>query len=167
MGANIWQRDSTGSGSGTSFKVGPAPVQHPARSGKRKLVWTKDQQEQPATPAAFKPSPAQHCGSTAPDASFSQHDHFEKRARMNDGQTAAQNGHHYGYEGQPQFRPFHSRAPTVETRKQQTGAASLDPAVVQQQRQKEAELAELKRRIQKHEAQLAAQKVRLPSLADL
>lgn len=158
MGANVWQRDTSGTGPGTSFKIGPAPVQHPARPGKRKLVWTKDQQDQPATPAASTPSPAQSCGTDAPATSYSQHDHFEKRARMNDGLAASHNGHQQGYEGQNYARLHVPRMPVAETRRQQYGAASQDPAVVQQQRQKAAELAELKRRIQEHEAQLAAQK---------
>jgi len=159
MGANVWQRDTSGTGAGTSFKIGPAPVQHPARPGKRKLVWTKDQQDQPATPAAFTPSPAQFRGTDAPATSYSQHDHFEKRARMNDGLAASHNGHQQGYEGQHYARLHVPRVPVAETRRQQSGAASQDPAVVQQQRQKAAELAELKRQIQQHEAQLAAQKV--------
>lgn len=159
MGANVWQRDTSGTGSGTSFKIGPAPVQHPARPGKRKLVWTKDQQDQPATPAAFTPSPTQSRGTDAPATSYSQHDHFEKRARMNDGLAASHNGHQQGYEGQSYPRLHVPRVPVAETRRQQSGAASQDPAVVQQQRQKAAELAELKRRIQEHEAQLAARKV--------
>ncbi|KAA6418355.1 MAG: dnaJ protein subfamily C member 27-like [Trebouxia sp. A1-2] len=158
MGANVWQRDTSGTGSGTSFKIGPAPVQHPARPGKRKLVWTKDQQDQPATPAAFTPSPTQSRGTDAPATSYSQHDHFEKRARMNDGLAASHNGHQQGYEGQSYPRLHVPRVPVAETRRQQSGAASQDPAVVQQQRQKAAELAELKRRIQEHEAQLAARK---------
>lgn len=163
MGANVWQRDTSGTGPGTSFKIGPTPVQHPARPGKRKLVWTKDQQDQPATPAAFTPSLAQSCGTDAPATSYSQHDHFEKRARMNDGLAASHNGHQQGYEGQNYARLHVPRMPIAETRRQQSGAASQDPAVVQQQRQKAAELAELKRRIQEHEAQLAAQKVTYPA----
>lgn len=77
---------------------------------------------------------------------------------MNDGLAASHNGHQQGYEGQNYSRLHVPRMPVAETRRQQYGAASQDPAVVQQQRQKAAELAELKRRIQEHEAQLAAQK---------
>lgn len=78
---------------------------------------------------------------------------------MNDGLAASQNNHQQGYESQKYARLHVPRVPAAETRRQQSGAASQDPAVVQQQRQKAAELAELKRRIQEHEAQLAAQKV--------
>ncbi len=156
MGANVWQRDVSGSGTGTTFKIGPTPVQHPARPGKRKLVWTKDQQDQPATPAASVPGPASHRNGDAPTTSYTQHDHFEKRSRLNEGAGAPHNGHYRDHDHQQNHRPF---IPRAETKQQQSGAASQDPVATQQQRMKEAELAELKRRIQKHEAQLAAQKV--------
>lgn len=158
MGANVWQRDTTGSGSGNTFNIGPAPIQHPARPGKRKLVWTKEQQDQPTTPAAFTPGPASHRTSDAPSISCSQHDHFEKRARLNDGLPASRNGHYRGDNDHQPHRPPVTRPCLAETKQQQTGAGAKDPAAVQAQRLKAAELAELKRRIQKHEAQLAAQK---------
>ena len=159
MGANVWQRDTTGSGSGNTFNIGPAPIQHPARPGKRKLVWTKEQQDQPTTPAAFTPGPASHRTSDAPSISCSQHDHFEKRARLNDGLPASRNGHYRGDNDHQPHRPPVTRPCLAETKQQQTGAGAKDPAAVQAQRLKAAELAELKWRIQKHEAQLAAQKV--------
>ena len=159
MGANVWQRDSTGNGQGSSFKIGSAAAPHPARLGKRKLVWTKDQQEQPATPAASAPYPAAYRGNAAPSTSSSQHDHFEKRARVNESFSAPHNGYHRGQEAPPQRRHHNLGAPSAGTRQQQTGAASQDPAAVLERRRKEAELAELKRRIQEHEAQAAEHKV--------
>lgn len=165
MGANIWQRDTTGSGQGTTFKIGPAAVPQPARPGKRKLVWTKDQQDQPSTPAAFAPSPATYRGTDAPSSSYSQQDHFEKRARLNDSMSTQHNGYHRGHEA-PQRRHQARVPPLPETRKQQTGATSQDPAAVLERREKEAELAELKRRIQEHEEQAAEHKVRLLTFAD-
>ena len=159
MGANVWQRDSAGNGQGSSFKTGSAAAPHPARLGKRKLVWTKDQQDQPATPAASAPYPAAYRGNAAPNTSSSQHDHFEKRARLNESFNAPHNGYHRGQEAAPQRRHHNLGVPSAGTRQQQTGAASQDPAAVLERRRKEAELAELKRRIQEHEAQAAEHKV--------
>ena len=155
MGANVWQRDSTGSG--TSFKVGPAPPQYPARPGKRKLVWTKGQQDQPATPAVSVPGLQR--ASEGPSTSYSQPDHFEKRARLNG--SYAENGYHHGCESHASNRSNGARQHVADKRQQQTSSASAskNPAAVQAQQQKAAELAELKRRIQQQEAQLLQQKV--------
>ena len=165
MGANVWQRDTTGNGQGSSFKIGSAAAPHPARPGKRKLVWTKDQQDQPATPAASAPYPAAYRGSAALSTSSSQHDHFEKRARLNESLNAPHIDYHRGPKAPPQRRHPSIGAPPVETKQQQTGAASQEPAPVLEQRQKEAELAELKRRIQEHEAQAAKHKACTASFA--
>ena len=159
MGANVWQRDSSGTGQGTTFKIGSAAAAHPARPGKRKLVWTKDQQEQPATPAASTPSPAMHRASNAPSTSYSQPDHFEKRARLNDSSKPPQTGYHHNHQAPMPRRHQGAWIPLPETRQQQSGAAAADPASVLQRRKKEAELAELKRRIQEHEEQAAEHKV--------
>ena len=165
MGANIWQRDTTGNGQGSTFKIGSAGAPHPARLGKRKLVWTKDQQDQPATPAASARYPAAYRGNAAPSASSSHQDHFEKRARLTESLHPPHNGYHRGQEAPPQRRHHNIGAPSMETRQQQTGAASQDPAAVLERRRKEAELAELKRRIQEHEAQAAEHKVSATSAA--
>ncbi len=166
MGANVWQRDTTGNGQSSSFKVGSAAAPNPARLGKRKMVWTKDQHHQPATPAASAPYPAPYRGNAAPSTSYSQHhDHFEKRARLNEPFHAPHNGCHRDPEAPPQRRHHNVQAPPAETRQQQTSAASLAPAAVLERRKKEAELAELKRRIQEHEAQAVEHKVCTASLA--
>ena len=165
MGANVWQRDTTGNGQGSSFKTGSAAAPHPARPGKRKLVWTKDQQDQPATTAASAPYPAAYRDSSAASTSSSQHDHFEKRARLNESLNVPHNGYHRGPEAPPQRRHSSIKAPPAETKQQQAGAASKDPAAVLERRQKEAELAELKRRIQEHEDQAAKHKACTASLA--
>lgn len=159
MGANVWQRDTSGNSQGTSFKIGSAAGPHPARPGKRKLVWTKDQQDQPATPAGFTPSPAVFRSTDAPTTSYSQEDHFKKRARLNESWNAPQNGCYQGYQAPAQKRQ-QPRGPSLpKTREQQSGAISQGQAAVLEQRKKEAELAELKRRIQEHEEQAAEHKV--------
>ncbi|KAL3130262.1 hypothetical protein ABBQ38_008095 [Trebouxia sp. C0009 RCD-2024] len=158
MGANVWQRDAAGSGQGTSFKTGSAAGPHPARLGKRKLVWTKDQHDQPATPAASAPQPVAHRGDLPASNSSRQHDHFEKRARLNESFSAPHNGFHRGHAAPPPRR-HEDRGPLLaDTRQQQTGAASQDSAAVLERRKREAELAELKRRIQQHEVQAAEHK---------
>lgn len=158
MGANVWQRDTGGSSSGTSFKVGPATAQYPVGPGKRKRVWTKDQQEQPATPATSAPGFAASRNGEAPSPSYRQPDHFEKRARMHDG-YAFGNGHHTAYASHQPHRESVPKASSAGSKQQPAASASREPAAVQEQRHKSAELAELKRRIQQHEAQLLQQKV--------
>lgn len=161
MGANVWQRDAAGSGQGTSFKTGSAAGPHPARLGKRKLVWTKDQHDQPATPAASAPQPVAHRGDLPASNSSRQLDHFEKRARLNEGFSASHNGYHRGHAAPLPQRHEDIGPLLADTRQQQTGAASQDPAAVLERRKREAELAELKRRIQQHEAQAAEHKVHM------
>ena len=163
MGANVWQRDANGNGQGTSFKTGSAAGPHSARLGKRKLVWTKDQQDQPATPAAATPHPAAYRSNQAPSTSYSQHDHFEKRARLNEASSAPHNGYQRGQEAPPSWK-HQARGPLLAESRQQQSATSQDPAAVLQRRKKEAELAELKRRIQEHEAQAAEHTVPSASL---
>ena len=159
MGANVWQRDAKGSGQGTTFKTGSAAGPHPAQLGKRKLVWTKDQHDQPATPAASASQSVTHRGNLPASTSSRQHNHFEKRARLNESLCAPHNGYRQGHSAPLPWR-HEDRGPRLaDTRQQQTGAASQDPAAVLERRKKEAELAELKRRIQQHEAQAAEHKV--------
>lgn len=161
MGANVWQRDTTGSGQGTSFKTGSAAGPHPARLGKRKLVWTKDQHDQPAIPSVSTPQPVTQRGGLPPSSSSRQYDHFEKTARLTESLKVPHNGYHRGPTAPQQWR-HEDRGPLLaETRQQQSGAASQDPAAVLEQRKKDAELAELKRRIQQYEAQAEAQAAEL------
>ena len=159
MGANVWQRDASGNSQGTTFKIGSAAGPHPARLGKRKLVWTKDQQDQPVTPAAFVPGPAVYRSSDGPTTSYSQEDHFEKRARLNESWNAPQNGCYQGYQAPAQRRQQRKGPSLPETRQQQSGAASQNHTAVLERQKKAAELAELKRQIQEHEEQVAEHKV--------
>lgn len=180
MGAK-WQRDTSG-----QSKPAPKPpaFQQPIRPGKRKLVWTKDQQDQPAP---SRPGQSNGHLNPGPAGPYDQYDHFEKRARLNQdfqGYQGAQhhrhviqqqapypasdrvkpptNGEqhhkHASHQQAPHTKPVGANAPANDTQ-QQPPLARQDPAAVLAQRQKAAELAELKRRIQLQEDALKRQKV--------
>lgn len=151
-----WQRDTTGQ-SKAQLLAPPAKPQ-PIRPGKRKLVWTKDQQEQPA-PTGCSQWPAGNGRSRSNP--YDQYDHFEKRTRFN---QEANNS----YCAQNQQAPHQQRpvGPQVAQHNHAQGsqhpaAARQDPAAVLAERQKAAKLAELKRRIQQREADAAREKVLL------
>lgn len=167
MGAK-WQRDMTGQ-SKPPTKV-PA-FQQPVRPGKRKLVWTKDQQDQPTVSAGHSNG---HPPS-GPPAPVDQYDHLEKRRRLNQDlhtsqnvlqhmRVARQQPPHAAAAGQKQAA---GKVPAALAglkqaagSMQQVPPARQDPAAVLAQQQKAAELAELKRRIKQEEDALIRQKVR-------
>lgn len=166
MGAK-WQRDMTGQ-SKPPTKV-PA-CQQAVRPGKRKLVWTKDQQDQPAVSAGHSNGHPQY----GPPAPVDQYDHFEKRRRLNQDLHTSQNvlQHEFVARQQPPHAapagqkqaadkvPAASAGPKQAAGSmQQAPPARQDPAAVLAQQQKAAELAELKRRIKQEEDALIRQKV--------